>query len=188
MVVFDSTFFLLLVHDSVSVPNDPKTRKPWEKGRERVEFLIDRLSEAGTEVLIPTPVLAEAFVRTGSATTEILSKLRSSRVLRVGNFDERAAIEVAMMTGVALATGKKRGKAPTFAPWQKVKIDRQIVAIAKTGGATTLYSDDASLHGLAEAEGITVYGLGDLPLPPVKAQRELFDGAPGQPSPKPSKK
>jgi hypothetical protein len=111
MVVFDTTFILLLLDSSVPVPSDPETGKPIEHGRDRVEYLISRLSDAGTEILIPTPVLAEALVRAGPATPDYLSKIRAIRSLRIGNFDQRAAVEVSLLTGAALKVGNKRGKA-----------------------------------------------------------------------------
>jgi hypothetical protein len=173
MVVFDSTFLLLLVHENVRIPADPKTRRPWDRGRDRVEHLLDRLSDARVEILIPTPVLAETLVRTGPATAEYLTRIRAIPGFRIGNFDQKAAVELALMTGLALDSGKKRGV--SVAPWQKVKIDRQIVAIAKSEGVTDLYSCDVDLCALARAEGMTPYDIGDLLLPPVKAQPDLFE-------------
>ena len=64
-------------------------------------------------------------------------------------------------------------KAGTDAPWQKVKIDRQALAIAKTLGETTFYCDDGSLSKLAKDAGMTVYGIADLPMRPVDPQGEL---------------
>lgn len=174
MVVFDSTFLLLLLDDKTSVPRDPATDKPWKDGRARIEYLIDRLSDAGTEVLIPTPVLAEVLVRTGTATAQILAQIRATKGLRIVDFDQRAAIEVALMTGAALVAGKKRGKAAAAAPWQKVKIDRQIVAIAKAHCATEIFTSDQDLSALAIAEGLRVSDIGDLSSLPVNSQQDMF--------------
>ena len=58
--------------------------------------------------------------------------------------------------------------------------DRQIVAIAKVHGVDELYSDDDDVRRLAEADGVAVRGIADLPLPPVDPQPHLFpDPAPG---------
>jgi len=54
-----------------------------------------------------------------------------------------------------------------------VKYDRQIVAVAKVCGATTIYSDDKDVRTLAKTVKIDVIGLADLPLPPEKAQMDL---------------
>jgi hypothetical protein len=54
-----------------------------------------------------------------------------------------------------------------------MKYDRQIVAVAKVCGATTIYSDDKDVRTLAKTVKIEVIGLADLPLPPEKAQMDL---------------
>lgn len=171
MVLLDSTFLLLVLYEGVSVPKDASTGKPFEKGRERVEHLIDTLSESKTPVLIPTPVLSEVLVRAGSAAAQLIAKVRQIPHLKIGTFDERAAIELAMLTGAALKAKKKNS--PKQEPYQKIKFDRQIVAIAKVEGVTTIYSDDRGIVTLGAAEHIQVIGMASLPMPPVKAQREL---------------
>jgi predicted nucleic acid-binding protein len=175
VIVLDSTFLLLFLNDKVQVPKDPATGKPYEKARERIEYLIEQLSDARTPVLVPTPILAEVLVRAGGATGEYLTKVRGVPGFRVGNFDQRAAVEVAVMTGAALSAGKKRGAARDDAPWQKIKIDRQIIAIAKTEGARRLYSMDRDLRSLAQANGLKAIDLDELPLPPLKAQSDMFE-------------
>lgn len=58
-----------------------------------------------------------------------------------------------------------------------MKYDRQIVAIAKVHGATTIYSDDGDISALAKRAKINVISLADLPLPPQKAQLDLLEHA-----------
>jgi predicted nucleic acid-binding protein len=173
VVVLDSTVLLLLLDEKVPIPKDPATKKPYADGRERVEYLIDQLSESKTPILVPTPVLAEVLVRAGSATGEYLTKVRSVPGFRIGNFDQKAAVELALMTGAALKTGKKRGAGVASAPWQKVKFDRQIVAIAKSEQVTHVYSTDDNLRKLAAAEGMKAFDLSDLSMPPRKLQQDL---------------
>lgn len=100
-----------------------------------------------------------------------LEHLQRYNVFRIEAFDARAAIEVAAMTRDTLNRGRKRGQ--STATWAKVKYDRQIVAIAKVCGATTIYSDDRDVRALAKTVKIEVVGLADLPLPPEKAQMEM---------------
>ena len=59
------------------------------------------------------------------------------------------------MTAPALGIGKKRGAAAQTAPWQKIKIDRQVVAIAKSDGVVNVYWTDEDLRKLARAETLT---------------------------------
>ena len=118
-------------------------------------------------------MLSEVLVRGRSAVGEWLTKVRSVPGFRVGNFDQKAAVELALMTDAALKTGKKRGASAASAPWQKVKFDRQIIAIAKSEQAARIYSTDVDLRKLAAAEGLQALDLSDLPLPPSKLQQDL---------------
>ena len=84
----------------------------------------------------------------------------------------KAAIEAAESQRRALDTGDKKSGAT--GTWQKVKVDRQIVAIAKVHGVDELYSDDDDVRRLAESDSVPVKGVADLPLPPVDPQAPLF--------------
>jgi hypothetical protein len=55
MVVLDATTLMLLIEPTARPPVDPETKRPLIKSRERLEFLIETLSEAKTRVVIPTP-------------------------------------------------------------------------------------------------------------------------------------
>jgi rRNA-processing protein FCF1 len=175
MVVFDSDFLLAALDAKASLPRDPKTGKAIGKARERVEHLIDTLSSSRTRMLIPAPVLAEVLVNAGSAVGDYIKNLRAVTAMQVGDFDMRAAVECAQLVGAAIKSGAKRSKSVADQPWQKVKIDRQIVAIAKVHGAKTIYTCDEGLSALARDEGLQVLHVADLPVPPVKDQPDMFE-------------
>ena len=61
----------------------------------------------------------------------------------------------------------------TQSSWAKVKFDRQIVAIAKVVGATSIYSTDTDVAKHAREAGIPSVSLEDLPNPPMPPQIEL---------------
>ena len=173
MVVFDATTLLLLLSPSISAPMDSTTRKPVTNARERIDGLIAELEKNNTKIIIPTPALSEILVRAGSAGPQYLATLSGSSAFRIVPFDARAAVEVAAMTRSAIDAGDKRGGVD--ATWAKIKYDRQIVAIAKVEGASTIYSDDEGLRLLALHSGIRVIRIAELPLPPEAAQPGLFD-------------
>jgi predicted nucleic acid-binding protein len=76
-------------------------------------------------------------------------------------FDEKAAIECAFSIREALRSHDK--KAPQInSPWQKVKFDHQIVAIAKSKGAGVIYSEDAGLRKFAQSAGVAALCIADL--------------------------
>jgi predicted nucleic acid-binding protein len=170
MVVIDSTNLLLMLRPDTPVPHGPDG--PVDRPKERIEYLVQRLSRDKSKIIIPTPVLSEALVKAGPAASQrIVEELQKYAVFSIEPFDTRAALEVAAMSRDAIAGGKKKGS--STAPWQKVKYDRQIVAIAKVHGATEIYSDDADINALGERAKIKVIHLADLPLPPEKAQLDL---------------
>ena len=72
------------------------------------------------------------------------------------------------MNAAALASGDKRGG--LSATWNKIKFDRQIVAIAKVAGVSAVYTDDENLGKMAETQGIRAITIAELLLPPEDAQ------------------
>lgn len=171
MVAIDNTTLALLLHPEAKPPNDPKTRAPLKKARERIEQLIADLTENNERVIIPTPVLAEFLVLAGKEAPDYLDKIHGAKTLLVRPFDERAAIELTAME--LQSRNKQSKKGDSDAPYQKVKFDRQIVAIAKVNGAHTIYSDDSNLCKFAVRAGLKVVSTWDLPIPPSKTP--LFD-------------
>lgn len=172
MVVFDTTILLPVLWSGVPVPNHPQTGQPVEGFRDRIDCLVAHLEQSRTKIIIPTPALSEILVRAGTAGPEYLAQINARAAFRIVAFDERAAVEVAAMTRKAIDAGDKRGGVD--ATWNKIKYDRQIVAIAKVEGAAALYSDDPGVRAFGNGVGLTVIGSWELPLPPEDPPT-LFD-------------
>ena len=171
MAVIDATMLMLLVRPGTPIPADAQGL-PIEKPKERIELLVNKLQKAREKLVVPSPALSEVLVRAGAAASQqIVEYLNKYAVFRIEPFDTRAAIEVAAMTRDAIA--KKAKKGSSDATWAKIKYDRQIVAIAKVSGATTIYSDDGDIKAIAKLSGINVIGLADLPLPDEDRQGSL---------------
>lgn len=169
IVVVDSTALAFLVNPDANPPDDPTTKKPLLYARERIEFMVAGLGQNGT-LIIPTPVLAEVLVRAEDGAAELIEKLQGLARVRIKPFDQRAALETAMMTREAIAAGDKRGGSTE--PWQKVKFDRQIVAIARINNADRLYADDLGLVKFARLLKMGVVSTWELPLP--QTEQDLF--------------
>lgn len=169
MVVFDASVLLFLF--------DENTPSSVERARDRVEFLIERLSAEGEKIVVPTPALSECLVHAGPAGPEYLAVLGKQAAFRVASFDERAAVEAAVRTFSARQRGYRKGGNPD-ASKAKIKFDRQIAAIAVVEGASAIYSDDGDVCSYAREAGLEAYRLADLPLPPEDPQHELFHGPP----------
>lgn len=163
MVLFDTNVLCLLLHPDADIPNDPASGKPIEQAQERVNYLRDRLQDAGVRIVIPAPVLSEFLTM---AAPDYMVQIAQSMWFEVAPFDQRAAVESALALKRALKSvkGKKLGSTSS---WQKIKVDRQIVAIAKVYGVTTVYSTDPDVLNLARESGIEAIHAADLPLPPV---------------------
>jgi hypothetical protein len=172
MAMLDTTTLLLLIDPSAKPPLDPNTRKPVERCKERLEHLTETLSQAGTKILIPTPVLAEVLVCAGSsAKSAYLAEIQGAATFQIVPFDVKSAVELSfLLDGDSRTVGKKK---PGKETWAKVKFDRQIIAIAKAHAVKDVYTDDQHLGEIATLNGITAHHIWDLPLPPPKKQGEL---------------
>jgi len=173
IVGVDASFLLYFFAKpgTVGVPLDA-AGQPVTMAKERVEGLIQDLEKAGATVVVGTPALSEIMVRSGvAAGQQWLAIMNTSKAFNVVPFDAKSAIEVAIMAGFAASgQGVKTANAVTHA---KLKYDRQIVAIARTEGATTFYTDDENQAALAQRVGMTVRGLADCPIPTTAAQIPL---------------
>jgi hypothetical protein len=170
MVVIDATILLLVLKPGVGVPKG-QNGKPVDRAVERVNYMISECDRGGIRVIVPTPALADALVGVPAKTAiQIVDQIESRYwSIKIVPFDQRAAIEVAAMSRDPRDKHPSRDRAAT---WAKLKYDRQVVAIAKVNGATTIYSDDRKLRALAAREGIQVLGVADLPLPPEEPSPE----------------
>lgn len=162
-MVIDATTLAYLVTPDGGAPIDPTTGEKVSRAKDRIEHLIIQLDREKTTLIVPTPALSEVLVLAEDAGPAMLDRISRSSRIRVADFDTRAAVEVAAMTREALRQGDKFGGSDS--PWQKVKVDRQIIAIARVNGASTIYSDDKNLAKFAERVGLAVIPLRALPLP-----------------------
>jgi predicted nucleic acid-binding protein len=165
-VVFDNSFLTPLYgpFSSIAIPQDPATGQPVTRAEDRVAALVETLGRGQERILIPTPVLCEFLTVAGRDGTEYLERFDSSSRFQIVPFDARAAIEAAQRLQASRRSRREQGRGSS--PWQEVKFDHQIVAIARVRAANTIYSDDEDIAGIAADSGIDVITLAELPLPP----------------------
>lgn len=173
IAAIDASVLLLMFDPDAGVPRGPDG-EPVERCKERVDYLVERLSKSGGHLLVPTPALSELLVGAGAAGQEWMSRLNNRRSIRIVPFDALAAVECA-------ALARDRASRNSTSPRAKAKFDEQIVAIAKLHRAVEIYSDDDDIRKLAAAD-MTVIGIAELPLPPEAAQRSLGLEMPAEPS------
>jgi hypothetical protein len=163
MILFDASVLCLTMYANAGIPKDFKTGQPIEHAKQRVDGLIADAERNGNVILLPTPALAEVLVIVAPDVQKYLDKLADQAFFKVVPFGPRAAIEIALRTKWAKDKGDKREG--VAAAWTKVQYDRQIVAIAKVEGASTIYSTDRDIHAHGALWGITVLNISDLPIP-----------------------
>ncbi|WKL57063.1 PIN domain-containing protein [Asticcacaulis sp. ZE23SCel15] len=134
-------------------------------------FFQTKLAKEQETLLIPIPVLSEILIFAGDSAPLILERLHKSARFKIVPFDERAAVELAIIHRAAIASGDKKGGSDES--WTKIKFDRQIVAIAKVNGADTIYSDDKNLANFAKLADLNVVRVWEMELPPQSDQIEL---------------
>jgi hypothetical protein len=171
ILTLDNSTFVYLINPEARPPIDPSTGRPLAFAKERIEGLIASLGRSG-RVILPTPALAEALVKAGGAAADIVQKINDKAQILVAPFDTKAAIELASLhLEIEAATGSKKGT--SLDPWQKIKIDRQIVSIAKVNQSDTIYSDDVGLCKFAKSVGLNAISSWDLEIP--QKSPGLFD-------------
>lgn len=187
LVVLDTSFWLLALDEGASSGTVSGTNEAIAHAKARVDGLLNELARTKAVVLVPTPVIAELFSRDEAGMGSYLALLRQSANFRTAAFDERAAVELAALNRKAYATGDKRAGAT--GSWQKIKIDRQIISIAKIHGASTIFTNDEQLAAAARLAEIDAISLAEVPIPEADRQYQLsFGSAPrslGEPDSEP---
>jgi hypothetical protein len=145
MVSMDAGFLGLLLHPAAKPPNDPATKKPLVRAKDRIEKLVDDLNAGNDRIILPTPALCEFLVLAENDGPEYLAELSNLPGFYIRPFDQMAAIELAAMELLARGKGSKRLPTLPATPWQKVKFDRQIVAISKITKSTRFTRTMATL-------------------------------------------
>jgi predicted nucleic acid-binding protein len=136
--------------------------------RDRLDFFLETASKHKQKIIIPMPVLAEFLVRTDAATAEWLAVLERKSAVEIAPFDRIAAVDCALLDRAAIGSGDKKDGLDQ--PWQKIKIDRQIVAIGKSRSATLVVSDDKGIRNNALRCGMLALTIAELPQSPESAQ------------------
>ena len=161
-VAFDNTMLSLLLNPNGDPPIDMVTKKPVDLCRERAESLIVKLQKARRKIILPTPAIAELLTVIGPDAQQYINTIARSRVFEIAAFDAKSASELALLNRGIFLTSDKKSK---FEPYQKVKFDRQIIAICCANGVTELFTDDDKLAKRARMCGITPIGIAEIPIP-----------------------
>lgn len=146
---------------------------PRIKGDRRAKLDGLVAQHAKTKIIIPTPSLTEYLVRAGKARDEVLAKLTSSKRFLIEPFDQRAATECALLLAEFWDAATRSKVSRT-----KFKFDWQIVSIALSRNATTIYTDDDDddIHRIVKTLPLRAIKIDQLPIPDSARQTKIpFD-------------
>lgn len=169
-VAFDNTMLSILLNPNGLLPLDKATGKPIEFAKIRADSVILALQKSRRKIILPTPALAELLTVIGPDAQQYVNTIARSRVFEIAAFDAKCASELALLNRGTFLSGDKKTKAE---PYQKIKVDRQIIAICCANDVTELYTDDSNLAKRARLCGIVPLGIGDVPIPDSAKQMEL---------------
>jgi predicted nucleic acid-binding protein len=161
-VAFDNTMLSILLN--------PDTNSKVSLAKERAESVVQALEKSRRKIILPAPACAELLTAIGPTAQQYINTVSRSRLFEVASFDGRCAAELALLNRDTFRLNDKRDK---LEPYQKIKVDRQIIAICKVYGATELYTDDDGLQKRARLCGIVALGIGDIPIPESEKQIKL---------------
>lgn len=157
-VVFDSSFLVAAVEPEVV--SALGRCGPEEDYRPRLKQLVLQLDRETARIIIPTPVLAEVFVKKPERMGSFLRTLQRSSRFSFGEFGTAAAAAAADLIRRHWPSPKARQ-----VEWSRhrLKFDLQIIAIAQVANAACIYTNDKELADLAQAERISAIRFQDLP-------------------------
>lgn len=154
----------ILIHPEATLPDDPGTGLPLVGAKDRIKLLIAKLEEQRATILVPTPALAEFLFVVDESGAHYLRVLNTYAVFDVKEFDVKAAIECAESQRKAFAVGDKKSGAK--GGYQKSKVDRQVISVAKAWNAEAIYTTDRDVVNMAKSiGGIVGVPIWDLELP-----------------------
>jgi predicted nucleic acid-binding protein len=160
----------ILLNPNGRIPFVDGTTVPVEFARERAENVVVTLQKQRRKIIIPAPALAELLTVIGPTAHQYVNLLSRSRIFEIGVFDARGAAELALLNRDTFHHQDQKTGAE---PYQKRKVDRQIVAICKVYGVTELYTDDKDLAKRALLCGITPLRISDCAIPDSARQTSL---------------
>jgi hypothetical protein len=176
-VGFDNTMLSILLNPTAGIPIDRATGQPVTMAKRRAEYLVETLGKARQKIIIPTPAAAELMTAIGPDAQQYLAIIARSRLFELAAFDSRCAIELALLNRDVFKNSDPR---VVEEPYQKVKFDRQIVAIFKVSGVESVYTDDAGLANRARLCGMSPITTAELPLPAEDRQMQIEFSAPDE--------
>lgn len=161
-VLIDANFLVALISSTTN-----------KDERLKLNYFVRRLEEQKCQMVVPMPALAEYLVGADIGGVEALNLLEKKTYVLAASFDRAAAYECSLLDRAAIQGGTGDKRDGVDAPWQKVKFDRQIVAIGKAHNVQLVITGDKGVKAAALRCGMSAMTVAELPLAPEDAQQTL---------------
>ena len=93
--LFDTGFLHVLFDPNARVPYDTAKKKPIvDRAQERIDHLVQTMSQRQDKIIIPAPVLAEFMFLAADRRVEYLTIIRRKAVFEIAGFDDPEAVEL----------------------------------------------------------------------------------------------
>lgn len=125
--------------------------------KQRAQRFVNRLVAMRSSIVIPAPAIAEYLVQAKVPDLIAINAIIEKPWVIVGAFDYMSAVELHLLDCAARSLGDKRDGVD--APWQKIKVDRQIIAIGRAHQCDLVVSNDHSVMAGATRAGISTCSL-----------------------------
>lgn len=164
-IVIDTNVLVQIMRNERSTDlRHPETGEVIDRPFERASALVDHVDAVGGLVVIPAPVLSEYLFGIDKKSFQAhLDVINSVKSIEVAPFDDIAAIECAM-----LVSDSEQKQLDPDATKAKLRVDRQILAIAVASRVSEIWTHDIGLTKKAESMGLSVKSLADIGPPPIQ--------------------
>lgn len=137
----------------------------------RMQGLFIELRRKRESIGIPAQVWAEFIEQAGQAEVDATQNIFRTAAFKFLNYDLRASLETVEVvnTGRSARKNEKGEKRPR----QAVKVDWQIIAIAKAHNARLLITNDVDMASEARRSGLSCLSIRQLQIPEDLRQHQL---------------
>jgi hypothetical protein len=135
----------ILLNADAKIPQESATNLPLTFAKERASHLVSLLSKVRRKVILPAPACAELLAVIGPDARQYPDVVSQTRFFEIISFDNKCTIELAMLNRTVFFDNDRKKTEPD----QKIKFDRQIIAIYEVSGVSEIYSDDSGVAARA---------------------------------------
>ncbi|MDF1693985.1 MAG: PIN domain-containing protein [Zhongshania sp.] len=175
-VALDTNVLIVLLNRGHNSLRNPADNSIVDRVYDRAQRLIDDIDRQKGVILIPSPVLAELFVKYSKPEREVIERvLAEADIFEIVNFDTLAAMECAnLVNDKELRELEKLERINPHAIKTKIQVDRQILAICQARNCNHIISHDKGLLSKAREIGMSAKSLADFDPVPEQVKMELL--------------